>query len=227
MEIAVSPRRPGATAGRKRQRNARGQGARLTEEIVAGALALIEESGSVEGVTLRAVARRVGIAAPSIYAHFEDRDAIIIAVVLQVFDELATQIRDSRDAAGADPADRLVAGCAAYLDFGLAHPARYGVLFSGRNPGAEEHCTPVEVGPDGMPILEYGADSFALLADGITECVAAGVSASTDLTGDAIAVWIALHGAVSLRTALSSFPWPDPDEFIRHHVLTLAGVTPR
>jgi AcrR family transcriptional regulator len=68
------------TAARRR-RNARGQGARLTEDIVTGALALIERTGSAEAVTLRAVAREVGIAAPSIYPHFADREAIVTAVV--------------------------------------------------------------------------------------------------------------------------------------------------
>jgi hypothetical protein len=41
----------------RRQRNARGQGARLTGEIVSGALGLIDRTGSEEAVTLRAVAR--------------------------------------------------------------------------------------------------------------------------------------------------------------------------
>src|SRR5271165_5817767 len=88
--------RPSA-AVRKRHRNPRGQGARLTEDIVAGALALIERTGSDEAVTLRAVAREVGIAAPSIYAHFPDRDAIIMAVVLRVFDELTAAIEQGRE----------------------------------------------------------------------------------------------------------------------------------
>ena len=60
----------------------RGQGNRLADDIVRGALAIIERTGSDEAVTLRAVAREVGIAAPSIYAHFADREAIIMAAVV-------------------------------------------------------------------------------------------------------------------------------------------------
>ena len=81
-------------------------------------------------MTLRAVAREVGIAAPSIYAHFADRDAIIIAAVLQVFDELTDAIEADVESGGQDPVDRLVGGCEAYVKFGLEHPAMYGVLFS-------------------------------------------------------------------------------------------------
>ena len=93
----AGPARPRARA---RRRNARGQGARLADDIVAGALALIERTGSDEAVTLRAVAREIGIAAPSIYAHFADREAIIMAVVVRVFDELSEAITKGQAAAG-------------------------------------------------------------------------------------------------------------------------------
>lgn len=209
----------------RRQRNARGQGARLTEDIVAGALALIERSGSDEAVTLRAVAREIGISAPSIYAHFADRDAIVIAVVLRIFDELSGAIEQGSASARQDPVARLVAGCEAYVGYGLAHPARYGVLFSGPRGTPLDHCAPVPLGPEGRPVLEFGAEAFALLVRGIEDCVKAGSSASTDVVADATAVWVALHGAVTLRTTLPGFPWPEPEPFIRRLVLSLARIT--
>jgi AcrR family transcriptional regulator len=215
---------PGAPP-RRRERNARGQGARLTEDIVTAALALIERSGSDEAVTLRAVAREVGIAAPSIYPHFADRDAIVMAVTLRVFDELAAAIERGSAAAGQDPVARLVAGCEAYVGFGLAHPARYGVLFSSHSRPPEEYCAPVPLGPGGRPVLEFGAEAFALLVRGIEECVGAGASDSTEVVADATAVWVALHGAVTLRTALPGYPWPEAGSFVRHLVLSLARIT--
>ena len=214
-----------SAAVRKRHRNPRGQGARLTEDIVSGALALIERTGSDDAVTLRAVAREVGIAAPSIYAHFPDRDAVLTAVVVRIFDELTEAIEQGKQAAGQDPAGRLIAGCEAYVAFGLEHPARYGVLFSRQRPTAPDYCKPVPIGPDGRPVPEFGAESFALLVQAIQDCVTAGVSASTNVVADATAVWVALHGTVSLRTALPRFPWPDPAAFVRQLVLPLAQVT--
>ena len=215
---------PGAQRPGRRQRNARGQGARLTKEIVAAALALIERTGSDEAVTLRAVAREVGIAAPSIYAHFADRDAIIVAAVLQVFDELTDALEAGVESAGQDPVDRLVGGCEAYVRFGLEHPARYGVLFSERRLAMQDHCKPVQLSPDGKPVLEFGAESFAMLVQAIEDCVKARASASTDVVADATAVWVAMHGTVTLRTALPGFPWPDPDQFVRQYVPPLARV---
>ena len=222
--------RPGALARpsaaiRKRHRNPRGQGTRLSEDIVAGALALIERTGSAEAVTLRAVAREAGIAAPSIYAHFPDRDAVLMAVVVRIFDELTQAIEQGTKLAGQDPAGRLVAGCEAYVAFGLEHPARYSVLFSTQRPASPDWPEPVPIGPDGRPVPGFGAGTFALLVQAIQDCVTAGVSASTDAVADATAVWVALHGTVSLRTALPRFPWPDPAAFVRQLVLPLAQVT--
>jgi AcrR family transcriptional regulator len=215
---------PAASGTHRRQRNARGQGARLTEDIVSGALALIERTGSDEAVTLRAVAREVGIAAPSIYAHFPDRDAIVMAVVMRIFDELTDAIEKGMKTADQDPASRLAAGCEAYVAFGLAHSARYGVLFSERRMAAKDYCKPVPIGPDGRPVLEFGAESFALLVGSIEECVRAGASVSTDVVADATAVWVAMHGTVSLRTALPGFPWPDVGQFVSQFVLSLARI---
>jgi AcrR family transcriptional regulator len=216
-----------AHRGPGRRRNARGQGARLGREIVDGALAIIERTGSEEAVTLRSVAREVGIAAPSIYAHFADRDAILWAVVQAVFDELYAQVAAADEAAGPDPVDRLVAGCEAYVDFGLEHPARYRVVFAREFPPGEPPLpedAPTFPGDDAHPAV--GARAFSLLVDGIADCMAAGASSSTDPVADATAVWVGLHGTVSLWSTMCEFPWPEQRPFVRSLVLALARVDP-
>ncbi len=213
----------------KRTRNARGQGGRLTEEIVTGALGLIEREGTDEAVTLRAVAREVGIAAPSIYPHFPDRAAIMLAVVARVFDELTETISRAVAVAGDDPVEQLVAGCEAYVAFGLERPARYRVLFSedrSSDSSWRDYCKPVALAPGASPVLEFGAESFALLVDSLSKCVAAGRSSSTDAFSDSTAIWVALHGTVSLNSATPGFPWPEPDGFVRRFVLLLGRIRP-
>jgi AcrR family transcriptional regulator len=145
--------------------------------------------------------------------------------VLRVFDELAEAVRQGEARSRPDPVERLVAGCAAYVSFGLAHPARYGVLFSGPHKAPEDYCAPVPLGPGGRPVPEFGAEAFALLVQGIQDCAAAGLSASTDVVADATAVWVALHGTVTLRSSLPGYPWPEPDSFVRHLVLSLARIS--
>jgi AcrR family transcriptional regulator len=85
-----------------RPRSRRGEGRLLRTEILAAATELLDTNGDERALTLRAVARRVGIAAPSIYPHFPDRPAIVLAVVRQGFVELADRIRSAIDSAGHD-----------------------------------------------------------------------------------------------------------------------------
>jgi AcrR family transcriptional regulator len=224
-----------------RRRNARGEGSRLADEIVEGALAIIERTGSDEAVTLRSVAREVGIAAPSIYTHFADRDAIRWAVVERVFAELALCIEAGRDASGDDPVDQLVGGAEAYVDFGLEHPARYRVLFASEFPelppdhvlAADEKIDILRAGrlpatsstaPETETLPIVGAEAFSLVMEGIARCVDEGRSASTDTFADATAVWVALHGTVSLWSTVCDFPWPDQEGFVRRLVLSLARI---
>ncbi|MFE4174115.1 TetR/AcrR family transcriptional regulator [Streptomyces sp. NPDC056909] len=91
-----------------RSRNRRGEGARLRADILAAATDLLDR-GDERAVTLRAVARQAGIAAPSIYPHFPDRPAIMLAVVREAFGELSGRLRAAVDAAGDDPRQRLYA----------------------------------------------------------------------------------------------------------------------
>lgn len=58
---------------RARAVNPRGQGPRLRQDILDAATALLGREPAV-AVTLRAIARQAGVAAPSIYAHFPHRE---------------------------------------------------------------------------------------------------------------------------------------------------------
>jgi AcrR family transcriptional regulator len=186
-----------------RQRNPRGEGSRLREDLLAGAQRILERTGSEDAVTLRAVAREVGISAPSIYAHFPDSQAIIHALTQQTFDEFAALLRAARDQA--PPADRLFAICLAYLRFGRDQPQRYLTLFQLR-PRAEQAPR------DDLPFADTkGAEAFGVLTETIAESV--GGTAESALT-DATVLWAALHGFVTLRVGAPKFPWFGSDEEI-------------
>jgi AcrR family transcriptional regulator len=186
-----------------RVRNRRGEGARLRDEIVAGAVALLDETGDQTSVTLRAVARKVGISAPSIYRHFADQPSIMLAVVQQAFDELATELRRARDSAGDDPRARLFATCTGYLEFARTHPGRYRTMFGGLWMPDLETSSLTEADMHAL-----GEGSLQLIADVLRDCVAAGIATSTDLSADAIALWVGLHGLAHQQSVTVSFPWP-------------------
>jgi AcrR family transcriptional regulator len=179
---------------RVRPRSRRGEGRLLRTEILAAAAELLDANGDERAVTLRAVARRVGISAPSIYPHFPDRPAIVLAVVRQGFVELADRIHAAADTAGEDPHLRLVAACRAYIDFARSHPERYRAMFAGAHD-AEDPAALV-------------AEAVRLLTVILTDCVAAGRSTSADPGADAISLWVGLHGLAHQYAVSTSFPWP-------------------
>ncbi|MBT2265774.1 TetR/AcrR family transcriptional regulator [Rhodococcus erythropolis] len=182
-----------------RARNPRGSGTRLRGEIVAAAATLIARTGSDQAVTLRSVAREVGISAPSIYGHFPDRDAIVEAVVSESLEQLHLAVADAV-AAHADPVDGLYAGCSAYVEFGISEPARYRVLFGWSRPKGQSPQSDTR-----------GLAAFNTLVTNLDACVAAGKSTSTDTFVDAVSIWTSLHGQVMLRADLLEFPWPSTD----------------
>lgn len=201
MSTATEPADPG-----RREPNRRGQGGRLRAEIVTAAAELLDQTGTEQSVTLRAVARRAGITAPAIYAHFAHREAILLAVVQEAFAELDDALRAVDDQARErSPAARLRAVCAAYLDFAATRPQRYRVMFGGLWHAGEALAgagvTPAEV-------TDLGQDALGVLVAAVAGCVAAGSSTSTDVDADAIALWLGLHGLAHQRAVTAAFPWP-------------------
>jgi len=186
-----------------RARNRRGEGGRLREEIIAAAVGLLDETGDERAITLRSVARRIGIAAPSIYPHFPDQPAIMLAVVQQEFAGLQTSLLAAVERAGDDPRARLEAICTAYLGYAQEHPDRYRTMFGGLWMPDLSASSITE-----QDLTTLGSESMQLLVSAFGDCVAAGVSSSDDVAADAIALWMGLHGLAHQRASTVAFPWP-------------------
>ena len=89
-------------AAEARVRNRWGHGERLRTEILAAAGQLLGELGTVDGLTLRGVARRAGIAPASIYTHFADRAALIDALLVCEHERVAGLMLRASAAANPD-----------------------------------------------------------------------------------------------------------------------------
>src|SRR6267143_2828445 len=100
----------------------------LRQALIDAALELIEEQG-VSALTLREVARRVGVTHAAPQRHFPDRAALVAAVAEQGFRGLGAHIAAVR-ASARTPAQRLRALGVAYVQYALAHPAHLRVMFS-------------------------------------------------------------------------------------------------
>lgn len=195
-----------------RRRNRPGEGARLRSEIVEAADALLAETGSTAAISLRGIARAVGITAPAIYAHFATKNELLSAVIARRFAGLAealhraAPVREARvTEAGDDAHDAIAtvrARAHAYVGYGLEHPGHYAVLFG---PSADHAGLAFAGSP--------GEDVFRALLDPVT-AVAEARALETNPLELATDVWAALHGIVTLRAGQTAFPWGSCDEQI-------------
>jgi AcrR family transcriptional regulator len=80
------------------------------------------EAAGWDAVTMRGLAAQLGLAQPALYAVFDSRQAIVDAVALQGFEDLAASLL----AAQPNPQAR----AAAYLSFAAAHPQVYEAMFA-------------------------------------------------------------------------------------------------
>jgi len=81
--VANSP----SVGARARSANPRGQGDRLRLDLLRAAKAFVETYGARQ-LTLRGLARQVGVSAPSVYLHFPNLDHLLAALVVQGFEDL-------------------------------------------------------------------------------------------------------------------------------------------
>ncbi|MFG1688811.1 TetR/AcrR family transcriptional regulator [Nonomuraea sp. NPDC049269] len=192
--------------------NRRGQGDRLRQDLITATNRLLEHGASHETLSLRAVAREVGIAATSVYLHFPDKMALLLAVYQEHFAVLARHLENAI-AEHTDPADQLHAAAHAYCRFAADHPNAYQVMFT--VPGSTGK-PPRAITEDERP----GLPAIQAVQRVISACADAGIAKITDPWLATLSLWGALHGVLSLRTARPILPWPPMDELIDAIVAT-------
>jgi AcrR family transcriptional regulator len=121
-------------------------------------------SGGPPAISLRAIARDMGMTAPAIYRYFPSLDALIAELVEDLFDEVREWTEAARDACPpGEPLTRLTEMARAFRRWSVAHPAEFGLMFGNPVPGVtrfEADC----MGPDhagarfGAPFLQAFAE---------------------------------------------------------------------
>ncbi|GAB1642489.1 TetR/AcrR family transcriptional regulator [Krasilnikovia sp. MM14-A1259] len=104
-------------------------------------------AGGAASISLRAIARDMGLTAPAIYRYFANLDALILDIVTDLFEELRTAVEQTAVAhAEADPVARLGHMARGFRRWSLAHPAEFTLMFGSPVPGITqigEACSPV------------------------------------------------------------------------------------
>jgi AcrR family transcriptional regulator len=151
----------------------------LRAACLRAAMELLEEDGAT-ALSLRAVARRAGVSPGAPYRHYADRNALISAVAAVGYLELGAHLAAAHPSPSTT--DDLAAVAIAYVQFALARPALFRVMF-------------------GEPCDRDSAERAAAVA-AISEYVGAIVRQSfpgADVEAMSTAVWALVHGLAFLH----------------------------
>jgi AcrR family transcriptional regulator len=117
------------TAGTRRERLRE----QTREEIKAAARAQLVAHGP-SGIQLRAVAREVGLTAPALYRYFPSLDDLVLALTVDLYDELIARMEQARDrvqpSAHLDAYAEMLAISRAFRAWATHHPAEFALLFA-------------------------------------------------------------------------------------------------
>ncbi|MDX2277312.1 MAG: TetR/AcrR family transcriptional regulator [Hyphomonadaceae bacterium] len=131
----------------------------LRRVLLDASLALIEAEG-LEAFSMREVARRAGVSHQAPYHHFENREAILAAIVAEGFQELRDRCIAARDGE-TEPAKRFTAIGRAYLDFALRRPAHFKLMFRSELVREDKHSETLACAQGAYDVLLQAADEVA------------------------------------------------------------------
>jgi len=159
---------------------------KTADKIAAAALRLLERGGE-NRVTMRRVARAVGITPMAIYHHFPSRDALLRRITDAEFEKLSNSYQAHKRQSTPEASVFLVVEW--YLDYAFAHPRVFDYVFSRWRPDARR--LPEDFRARQSPTLN-------LTADAVSEGMSSGLLKDDDVWEVAMAIWAHVHGYVML-----------------------------
>jgi AcrR family transcriptional regulator len=199
--------------------------AATTQEILQTARQLLVDQGA-SAISLRAIAREMGMTAPALYRYFGSHEELLRHVVGDIFTDLASHVRAAINAAAEAADDRtpeqlmavkLIAGCREFRAWALGHRAEFDMIFGSPLPGLHlDHDDPVlECGYQfGQVFLDlfgnlYRRKPFPIPADGdINASLRRQLTRYRKLVGTELPLgalltflrcWVLLYGMVALE----------------------------
>jgi AcrR family transcriptional regulator len=155
----------------------------LRRAIMNAALEMTTESG-LASLSLREIARRIGVTTAAPYHHFKDRQSLLVELAIEgywgLFEAMSLALKNTKSADS-----EMEAAAVAYLHFGRSYPAQYAIMFSGE-------LTP-----------HPRAGEMMLVANRSLDLVRASLGSSGNLgeaerTEAAFCAWSLLHGILML-----------------------------
>ena len=190
--------------------------AELTREITETARRHLATEGAA-GLSLRAVARELGMVSSAVYRYFPSRDDLLTALIIDGYDAIGAAVERADGVCRRDDyRGRWLAACRAVRDWALAHPHEYSLVYGSPVPGYQ--APEQTIGPASRVAAVLGKivsdaqasgvldppalgppppGSFAPDAARLRQSVLPGVS--DDVAARALATWASVFGLVSFE----------------------------
>ncbi len=161
----------------------------LRAELLDTAIAQLDERGA-KGLSLRALARAIGVSQTAPYRHFTDKSELLAAMATHGYRQLLAALREAGGAADSCPRAQLFAFAHAYVDYAADNPRLFKLMF----------------GPSVQPVGRFpelraaSRETLQLVQMILREGIEVGVFKPTDnLAYLANAAWAGIHGIATLR----------------------------
>jgi len=166
----------------------------LREELVSQGLAILESEG-LAALSMREIARRIGVAQTAPLHHFEGKNALLAAIAAvgfrMLFETRMQALRDQRE-----PADRLMAVLLAYVEFARAHPQLFHLMHGPDIPDKSVYPELNGAAIRSYSVLETAVSDYLMATDG-----------TLDRRREAtLAAWTACHGLAHIMTSPQNTP---------------------
>ncbi|MEH6347870.1 MAG: TetR/AcrR family transcriptional regulator [Bermanella sp.] len=155
----------------------------LRAELLMAAMDILDESG-IEAVTIRQVARRVGVGHSAPANHFPHKQALLTQLAINIFNELGSLIKSQLQSAPEDVSEKISLLANTLVEFGLAKPNQYRLLWRRDyldNSSEELNC------------------AMDIIYDELLATLASSKKSKVSVESKAIALWSMIQGYVTMR----------------------------